>query len=241
MSHNARPGWTAVTVVLVLGVLGIVASGTSAIVGGGPTPATTAAPGASPFAVPTSQPYPVLSIMPTQVSQGQTISVQTSVSGGTPPYSFTYSGLPSGCNGYSTASFSCTPNGPGTYNVQVTVTDVNGNTSTSPSVSLDVTGSNNGNGNGNGNNSSNSISGLFSNLGGFLSLLLVFGLVGFATWILLVIGVWVIAIVLLRRLPKRGEAGLAVATVRCAACSASIPAASKFCAECGAAIAPKRG
>ncbi len=191
-----------------------------------------------------SQPVASLTISPSQITQGQSINVQTSVNGGTSPYSYSYSGLPSGCGGQSSAQFSCNPSGTGNFNVQVMVTDFNGNSSISPSQSLTVTSSNNNNGNGNGNgsgsSSNNSFSSLFSNIGGFLSLLVIFGIVGFATWVLLVVGIWIIAIVLLRRLPKRGEAAAMAVTGRCAACSAAIPSSAKFCPECGASTAPKR-
>lgn len=181
-----------------------------------------------------------LSINPGSVQEGQSISVSTTASGGTRPYSFAYSGLPPGCTGQNQASFSCNPSSTGSYNVQVSVTDSRGNQSNpSNSVPIDVTSSNSGNGNGNGNNSSNGLSSLFSGFSGFLSLFLIVGVVGFATWILMLVAVWIIAITLLRRLPKRGSAGGLGATTNCAACSASVPAGSKFCAECGARVASK--
>ena len=125
--------------------------------------------------------------------------------------------------------------------MQVTVTDINHNQTVSNSASLDVTSSNNGNGNGNGNgnNSSNPFSSLLSGLGGFLSIVLVFGIIGFVTWILLVVGIWVIAVVLLRRLPKRTPGAASGSTMACAACGATLPAGSKFCSECGKSTAPK--
>jgi hypothetical protein len=183
-----------------------------------------------------------LSISPGQLQQGGSISVTTSVSGGTPPYSYSYTGLPSGCSSQDQPLFSCTPSSTGSFSVQVTVTDSHGNSSApSNSVSVDITSSNNGNGNGNGggNNSSTGLSSLFSGFSGILSLLLIFGVVGFITWILLIVGIWIIAITLVRRLPKRGAIGAAGATAKCGACSAVIPAGSKFCPECGAGTAPK--
>jgi len=196
-------------------------------------------PASTPLAGPSSQPSAMLSINPGQISEGQSIEVQTTVSGGAPPYLFTYTGLPSGCQGQSSQSFSCQPTGTGNFNVQVTVTDSVGNTSVSPSAFVDVTASTNGNNNnnGNGSNSSNPLSGLLGNLGGFLSLVIIFGIVGFVTWILLVVGVWIIAIVMLRRLPKRGSAANSPATVKCPSCASAIPAGTKFCPDCGTAIA----
>lgn len=187
-----------------------------------------------------------LTVSPSQVQEGQSIQVQTTANGGTVPYTYAYSGLPSGCTGPSMASFSCAPSSTGTFSIQVTVTDTNGNHTQSNSVSVDVTSSsNNGNGNGSGNgknggnNSSNPLSSLFSGFSGLLPLLLLFGVVGFVTWILLLVGVWIIAITLVRRLPKRGTVGAPGPTTKCAACSASISAGSKFCSECGAGTGPK--
>lgn len=186
-----------------------------------------------------------LSINPQDVSQGSSINVQTTVNGGTPPYSFSYNGLPSGCNSSNEQSFTCNPDSSGTYNVQVTATDSHGNESApSNTVTLDVMSSNNnnnGNGNGNGgsNNSSNPFSNLLSGLGGFLAIALIFGVVGFVSWILLVIGVWVIAVVLMRRLPKGGAAATVATSAKCASCSASIPGGTKFCPQCGASTTPK--
>lgn len=185
-----------------------------------------------------------LTVNPGRTTEGQTVSVQATANGGTPPYSFAYSGLPNGCQGQNGASFTCNPSSSGTYSIQVTATDSRGNQSSpSNSVSLTVTSSNNGNsngnGNGNGNNSSNGLSSLFSGFSGVLSLLFIVGIVGFATWILLIVGVWIIAVTLVRRLPKRGEWGTPIASSKCAACGAAIAAGSKFCASCGASTAPK--
>lgn len=207
--------------------------------GTGPTSAV------QPFNAPVSA---SLSVNPTSVQTGQSISVQTTASGGTTPYSYVYNGFPSGCGGSNSATFTCSPTSSGTFQLSVTVTDSLGNRTSSNTVSLSVTSSNgNGNGNGgsggSGNNSSNPFSGFLSGIGGFLQLLLIFGIIGFATWILLIVGVWVIAIVLLRRLPKRGATASTAATegtVPCAHCHASIPSGSKFCPECGASTgAPK--
>ncbi len=183
-----------------------------------------------------------LAINPNQVQQGNSISLSTTVSGGTPPMTFSYSGLPPGCSSMNSQGFSCNPSSQGNYGVSAEVTDAHGNQTTSNTVNIDVTASNNGNGNGNGgngNNSSNSLSSLFSGIGGYLSIVLVFGIIGFITWVLLVVGVWIIAVVLYRRLPKRASGAAAGSAVNCAGCGASIPASSKFCPECGRPTAPK--
>jgi hypothetical protein len=78
---------------------------------------------------------------PTSVQTGSTIQFSISVTGGTSPYAFDWTGLPAGCSSSSTAQLSCRPTSPGTYNVAVTVTDSRGSTLTSLSVTVTVTGS----------------------------------------------------------------------------------------------------
>jgi hypothetical protein len=189
-----------------------------------------------------------LTISPQQVTEGSSIQVTTTASGGDPmpEYSYQYFGLPSGCNGYTSANFQCNPSSSGTYNeIYVVVSDNDGNQTNSNTVSLDVTsssGSGNGNSGSSGNNSSNPLSSLLSGFNGVLSLVLIVAIIGFVTWILLIVGVWIIAVVLIRRLPKRGTASSSIVTPaarKCASCSASIPAGTKFCSECGAATATK--
>ncbi len=211
--------------------------------------ATTAGAGASPDASAQSGVHSTLSsfdptltatrtVSPLNVQTGGPISLQTTTNnGGTPPYGYTYTGLPGRCFTSNTQSFSCNPSQTGNHQIQVIVTDSHGNYSLSNSESLTVTSSSGG---GSGNNSTNPFSGLLSGFSGILSLLIILGIVGFVTWILLIVGVWIIAIVLLRRLPKRGATLSApVPMVKCTACSASIPAGSKFCSECGASTVPK--
>jgi hypothetical protein len=186
-----------------------------------------------------------LTVNPNQVQEGNSINVQTTVSGGDPPYHYSYSGLPSGCPQQNGPSFSCNPSSTGSSTVQASVADSGTNQTESNTVSVDVTSSSNGNGNGNGNgnsggnNSSSGLSSLFSGFSGLLSLVLVFGIVGFVTWVLLVVAVWIIAITLLRRLPKRGASAAETAGVRCVACSAMNPVGSRFCSSCGTSTAPK--
>lgn len=229
MSTSGR-AWAGVVLV---GAMALLSIGLAPLAGAVGVPATHPTPSAAPVTA-------SLSITPQQVSKGQPINVQTIASGGTPPYSYSYTGLPPGCGGQNQPSFSCNPSATGSFSVQVTATDSHGNQSNpSNSVSVDVTSSSGGNGNGNGgsNNSSNPFSSLFSGLGGILAIALILAIVGFVAWILLVVGVWVIAVVLMRRLPKGGAA--AVTKVRCAACDRMIPDGSKFCPECGASTAPK--
>ena len=183
-----------------------------------------------------------LTLSPSQVTEGQSVYVYAMAGGGSDSYSYVYSGLPSGCTGYMGQSFTCTPSQTGDFsNIWVNVSDTYGGYADSSTQRLQVnssSGGGNGGSGGSGNNSSNPLSGLLSGIGGYLSILLIFGIIGFVTWILLIVGVWIIAIVLYRRLPKRGASVPAeispVPTVKCASCSATIPAASRFCSECGA-------
>jgi hypothetical protein len=188
-----------------------------------------------------------LNVNPQDINSGQSIDVQTVASYGSGSYTYNYMGLPSNCMSYQGQStFSCNPNS-GNYNISVSVSDTNGASVQSSTVSVQVSpSSGGGNGNGGsgsgGNNSSNPFGSLLSGFSGILSLLLIAGIVGFVTWILLIVGVWIIAVVLIRRLPKRGTAAaaaLAGATAKCASCSAVIPAGSKFCPECGVKTVPK--
>ncbi len=69
---------------------------------------------------------------PTEV--GETVPIGTSVDGGTAPFEYAYSGLPSGCVGANTASLDCTPTKPGNYSISVEVTDATGRRGTSTFV-----------------------------------------------------------------------------------------------------------
>ena len=231
---------SAVAIAWVLTIAAVFAFG---LLGGGLPHALGAAPAATaPSLVPANAPLTVsLSISPQDIQAGSSTEIQTMANGGTPPYSYSYNGLPSSCAGENVASFSCNPSQSGTFDVTAQVIDTNGNTSQSNSVTLTVSSVNNGNGNGNGNNnSSNPFSGLLSGLGGIVTYVLIFGIIGFATWILLVVGIWVIAVVLMRRLPKPGARATEMAMAACPSCSKSIPAGTKFCPECGASTAPAK-
>ncbi|MCI4317559.1 MAG: hypothetical protein L3K01_01660 [Thermoplasmata archaeon] len=243
MNGTPRTRVFALTVALVLFAGGIGLAASLAHVGSTSGETRSASVGPAVLADAASGPLGAsLTVSPSQVQSGQSIQIQTTATGGVQPYTFSYSGLPGGCSNQNQPSLTCNPTSTGTFTVQASVSDSNGSHTQSNSVSVDVTSSsNNGNGNGKGggNNSSNPISSLFSGFSGLLPLLLIFGVVGFVTWILLLVGVWIIAITLVRRLPKRGTIGAAEPTTPCAKCSAAIPVGSKFCSECGAATAPK--
>lgn len=75
---------------------------------------------------------------PKSIALGQTTYFNTTVSGGSPPYSYAYSGLPSGCTTDNTSSLACTPGLSGKYSPQVYVNDSAGKTATSVTT-LNVT------------------------------------------------------------------------------------------------------
>ena len=63
---------------------------------------------------------------PATVQTGATTYLNATVSGGTQPLTFSYSGLPTGCASANTASLACIPTAAGKFNVTVTVSDSSG-------------------------------------------------------------------------------------------------------------------
>jgi YVTN family beta-propeller protein len=59
----------------------------------------------------------------TSIDFGGSTTLRVTASGGTRPYDYEYSGLPSGCISSSTSSLPCIPNTYGTYNIRVFVND----------------------------------------------------------------------------------------------------------------------
>lgn len=57
------------------------------------------------------------------ITVGQSTTFTVVVQGGTPPYSYQYTGLPAGCTSANNPSLPCTPTSSGNFNVTVTVTD----------------------------------------------------------------------------------------------------------------------
>ncbi len=79
------------------------------------------------------------SASPSTISLGQPTTYSVSVSGGTTPYTYSYSALPSGCVSQNVPTLTCTPTVPGAYTSMVTVTDAAGKTATSnPGAALRV-------------------------------------------------------------------------------------------------------
>ncbi len=81
---------------------------------------------------------PTLSAVPSTLDLGQTTALTASVTGGNGVYTYTWSGLPPGCTGSSSASLSCTPTATGTFAIAVSVSDSNGELQTSSSLSIQV-------------------------------------------------------------------------------------------------------
>ncbi len=75
---------------------------------------------------------------PNPLYLGQKTLITVTVSGGTAPYSFAYSGLPLGCLSSNTSNLPCTPTHFGTYTITVTVTDHAGLSTTSNVLVLKV-------------------------------------------------------------------------------------------------------
>lgn len=57
---------------------------------------------------------------------GQSVSLSTVASGGTPPLSYAYAGLPPGCSSANAPDVACAPTSPGNYTVEVNVSDAFG-------------------------------------------------------------------------------------------------------------------
>ena len=66
------------------------------------------------------------SVTPGNLTEGSPVSISTSVTGGTPPYRYAYTGLPSGCGSVDRPALNCTPQQNGSFSVGVSVTDAAG-------------------------------------------------------------------------------------------------------------------
>ena len=63
------------------------------------------------------------SVTPPAVVVGATVELWVNTSGGTPPLSYLYLGLPPGCSTNNSSRFACVPTAVGNYSISVTVTD----------------------------------------------------------------------------------------------------------------------
>lgn len=61
--------------------------------------------------------------IPAMIDAGQTTSIQVVVSGGTAPFTYSYTGLPLGCTGTTTLTVNCTVRSSGIFTVVATVSD----------------------------------------------------------------------------------------------------------------------
>ncbi len=73
------------------------------------------------------------------ITLGESVTFAVTVTGGAAPLTYTYTGLPGGCDSQNVASLTCTPTVTGMFTVTVTVTDAAGK-STSASTSVTVNG-----------------------------------------------------------------------------------------------------
>ncbi len=72
-----------------------------------------------------------IAISPFRLDAGLALNLSTTASGGAPPYTFHWSGLPIGCSSVNRSAFSCRPSTPGNFSVIVNATDSSGGSSTS--------------------------------------------------------------------------------------------------------------
>ncbi|MCI4351367.1 MAG: PKD domain-containing protein [Thermoplasmata archaeon] len=79
-----------------------------------------------------------LSPSPSSVDVGQSVTFTATTASGAAPYSYLWSGLPTGCSGAATAALGCTPSGPGGFSVQLQVTDTNNFTVSSGALAFTV-------------------------------------------------------------------------------------------------------
>ena len=75
---------------------------------------------------------------PDPVSVNHTTLLNVTAASGSPPYSYTYLGLPPGCATANTSALNCTPTVAGNYSITATVKDSGGSTATSKPVVLTV-------------------------------------------------------------------------------------------------------
>ena len=81
---------------------------------------------------------PTLAASSNYLAQGQTLQLQTKISGGTSPYTFKWTGLPPGCLAGDASGMSCVPSQTGQFNISVAAIDATGQQSTTASVHVEV-------------------------------------------------------------------------------------------------------
>lgn len=71
-----------------------------------------------------SGPFTVtFTVSPNPPVANKMLTITAAVTGGIPPYTYTYAGLPPGCSSQNVPSLTCTPTASGTYPISLTVTD----------------------------------------------------------------------------------------------------------------------
>jgi hypothetical protein len=86
------------------------------------------ASGFTPFFVeaPTVLTISAFAATPATVTVGNSTNITATVSGGSTPYTYVYTGLPTGCSGPNGPSFACIPTAAGNFTLNLTVTDAKG-------------------------------------------------------------------------------------------------------------------
>lgn len=81
---------------------------------------------------------PLLRVTSSELDFGDSVEVITNVTGGAPPLTYEYSGLPTGCLGVNGPALSCTPSTTGTYRISAEVVDALGSAANSSDVTIRV-------------------------------------------------------------------------------------------------------
>ena len=76
---------------------------------------------------------------PNPVAEGNLTTISTVVTGGMPPYTYGYAGLPAGCTSSNTSTLACVPSASGAFSITVRVAD-SGNDSVASTLTLEVQG-----------------------------------------------------------------------------------------------------
>lgn len=75
---------------------------------------------------------------PSTLDEGLSLNLTVQASGGSPPYTYNWLGLPSGCFQANSSRISCHPDIPGNYSISVLLNDSGGNHTVSPNSTLVV-------------------------------------------------------------------------------------------------------
>ena len=125
----------AILIVVILSAWGIGTVGLPGVAGvtGAPhaalKPAVASAAHVNPLGV--NGPYiSYFDVYPTAAPQGTNFTFSTYAYGGVPPYSYKYTGFPTGCSTLNTSSYYCTPTVNGTFTIELNVTDSSANYTT---------------------------------------------------------------------------------------------------------------